>query len=1264
MKRILNLTFLLFLFSATVLAQLSTSSLVGTISGPDGVLPGATVVIKDNKTGKEVTATTDDDGGFRVSNLEIGFYTVTVTAAGFKTFTAQEVKLEVGRDYNLTPTLQIGEVSETVTVTAGTDVINSTDAKLTGTVSNVQLTELPLLTRNPLNFITLQAGVQSNPAQPTVINGVRTAATNITIEGINVQDNFIRANATDFSPARPVVDEVEEFAVTSQANVEDGFGSGQIQFPIRRGGNRYTGSIYEYNRNSALGANSFFDNAGGVKRGFRNRNEFGGRLQGPLPFLNFGEGGPVVNSGRDKLFFFFLYQKTIDVQPVSRLATVLTQSARNGLFTYTAAANDPASGITAGQVVTVNLLNPAFGTGITGIDPTIQSRILSRLPNGNSTEVGDQRNTLGFRFNQNGDAEQTNYTTRIDYKINDNNSIRGIYRYVFQDLQSTASDGSFNVDPNVDQPSNNPFLSLGYTSNFSSNFSNELVGGFYFSNPTFLRNDGAQTNFIAPPAFITSPENIFTDQGRTVKTYNIQDNATFVTGNHSIRFGGQLQVNRIRSFDNFGPAFQTVPTYTLGTSTNTPSISTAQFNNAALFPGGVPTAQRATANALLALVGGIVIGAGQTFNVTSQTSGFVPGAANDRKYLNEQYAAYVSDQWRLRSDLTLNFGVRYDYYTPVRTDIGLFYEPVIPEGSNVRDAILNPNGKLQFVGGNAGAKNTFYKGDKNNFSPNVSFAYSPRSSGGIGGFLLGEGKTVFRGGYRLGYINDELFKSVVNAGSGSPGLNADAVAINPVTGTSSLNGRVSNLPIIPAPNFTPTPTFAQNNAASGNFFATVYAINPDIQSPKVHEFNFGVQREIGFNSVLEVRYVGTRSRDLLRAIDLNQVDIRSNGFVADFNRARSNLLLCQATAGCTTGGNFNGAIAGSQQLTVFPNLASGGLLTNATITNGLIAGTPADLAITYVTNGLAGNVGFLTNPNAGPVDLLDNGAFTDYNSLQVEVRRRFSQGFLLQANYTFSKALTDSQGTVSNLSNLAQNRFDPFLDILNPDLEFSRSITDQTHAFNLNAVYQLPFGAGRAFFNQGGLVDKIIGGFQISGILQIGSGSPISFNDVRGTLNRVGRAARQTARTNLTKDELKKMVGIYRTPNGIFFLPPEVLGRNPDGTINTAIGGTGRGANGFGSPTFQGQVFFNNPPGETSSLERQIVNGPFYQVLNLSLAKKINFSERYSVQLEVNAFNALNRTNFAFTQAGQGQDINNTNFGRLTTSFAPRVIQLAGRFNF
>lgn len=1263
MKKIVSLGLLSILFSLTIFAQLSTTSLIGSVSGPDGALPGATVVVKDNKTGKEITVKTDDNGGFKVSNLEIGFYTVTVTSDGFKTFTAQEVKLEVGKDYNLTPQLEVGGVNETVTVTAGADILNSTDAKLNGNVSNKQLTELPLLTRNPLNFVVLQAGVASNPFQLSTINGVRTSATNITIEGINVQDNFIRANATDFSPARPIVDEVEEFSVSSQANVEDGFGSGQIQFPIRRGGNQFVGSIWEYNRNSDLAANSFFNNAGNIALPYRNRNEFGGRLSGHLPFLNFGEGGPVTTSGRDKLFFFVLYQKTIDRIPVSRAATVLTNNARQGLFTYTAAVADPANGVAAGQLVTVNLFNPALGTGITGINPLIASRFLSRIPLGNSADVGDQRVTTGFRFNQNGNQEQTNYTTRIDYKINDTNAIKGIYRFVSQTLQSTAADGTFNVNPNVDQPSDNPFLSLGYTSNILSNFTNELNGGFSLSNPTFLRNDAFPSNIVTLP-LVTQVENTFLTQGRDTKTYNLQDNASLIVGNHSLRFGGQIQVNRVRSFNDGNTAGTDIiaPVFGLGTNINTPQISTGQFTNTALFPGQVPLAQRATANALLALLGGIVSSGNQAFNVTTQSSGFVSGATNSRKFLSEQYAAYVSDQWRFRSDLTFNFGVRYDYYTPVRSGDGLFFEPVIAEGQDPQAAILDPNGRYRFIGGNAGSENAFYKGDKNNFSPNISIAYAPRINGGIGGYLLGEGKTVFRAGYRISYINDELIKSANNAAVGNAGLLQNVPAINPATGTTAINTTINNLPTIPTPVFNPNRTFALNNAAAGNF-GTVYAIDPNIRAPRVQEFNFGIQREIGFNSVLEVRYVGTRSRDLLRAVDLNQVDIRSNGFVADFNRARNNLLACQAQlgTGCATGGNFNPAVTGSQNLTVFPNLAGGGLLTNATITGLLTAGTPADLAITYVTNALAGTVRFLPNPNTGVADFLGNSGRSDYDSLQVELRRRFSQGLLIQANYTFSKNLTNSQGAQTNGTGDTQNRFDPLLDNSNESLEFSRAVTDQTHKFNLNALYTLPFGRGQRFFSNSGIADKILGGLQLSGILQIGSGAPITFTDVRGTLNRVGRSNRQTALTSLTKEQLKDLVGIYRTPNGVFFINPTALGRNADGSINAAIGGTGRGANGFGSPTFQGQVFFNNAPGQTSGLERNILNGPTYYNLDMTLAKQIVFKERYTFRIEASAFNVFNTVNFA---PGQSLDVNSTTFGRITSTLAPRIVQLAGRFSF
>ncbi len=290
---------------------------------------------------------------------------------------------------------------------------------------------------------------------------------------------------------------------------------------------------------------------------------------------------------------------------------------------------------------------------------------------------------------------------------------------------------------------------------------------------------------------------------------------------------------------------------------------------------------------------------------------------------------------------------------------------------------------------------------------------------------------------------------------------------------------------------------------------------------------------------------------------------------------------------------------------------------------------------------------------------MSNTGEFNYNSAQVEVRRRFSQGLQLQANYTFSKNLTKSQRAQTNATGDTQNRFDPLLDNANPGLEYSRALSDQTHKFNLNAVYELPFGKRRAFFNQGGIVNAILGGFTMSGIVQIGSGAPITFTDARGTLNHVGRSNRQTALTNLTKEELKSLVGIYRTPNGIFFIDPAALGRNADGTLQT--GRTGRGADGFGQPLFTGQVFFNNLPGTTSGLERAVVSGPTTYNLDLSLIKRFTFGERYSFQVQADAFNVLNRTNFALAQF---QDINSVNFERITTALPARVIQFSGRFNF
>src|SRR5688572_16688237 len=301
MRTTIRFTLMLFLLvvaaNVSVFAQSNTGRLVGIVSDASGVVPGANIIVTDNKTGKERTVTASDDGSFTAPQLEPGAYTVTVTAPGHKTFTASDVKIDVGRDYTLNPVLEAGNITENVTVIAGTDVINSANAELSNTVSPRQIQELPLNGRNPLNLITLQAGTSSNGAQFTSINGQRPSATNITLDGLNIQDNFIRANASSFTQILVSTDDVAEFTLTTQnAGGDQGFGASQVQLVTPRGANEFHGALFEYNRNSKFGANTFFNNAAGNfaandplvlagqklageernQRTFRNFNQFGG----------------------------------------------------------------------------------------------------------------------------------------------------------------------------------------------------------------------------------------------------------------------------------------------------------------------------------------------------------------------------------------------------------------------------------------------------------------------------------------------------------------------------------------------------------------------------------------------------------------------------------------------------------------------------------------------------------------------------------------------------------------------------------------------------------------------------------------------------------------------------------------------------------------------------------------------------------------------------------------------------------------------------
>ncbi|MBV9927699.1 MAG: TonB-dependent receptor [Acidobacteria bacterium] len=1306
------------LLSATAFAQGGGGgSLTGSVAGPDGNIAGATVTAKDNQTGKEQTVQASGEGAFTFAQLEVGTYTVTVTAPGFKTRVYTDVKIDAGRPYNLPATLEVGNISETVEVVAGADVVNSTNAELSNTVTPRQVKELPINGRNPLNLLNLIAGSNTTSSS---INGQRSSSVNYTRDGMNVQDNFIR---NGFVSDQPTVDDTGEFTVITQnAGAEYGTGSTQVVLVTPRGGSDFHGNAFIFNRNSRFAANNFFNNLNNVPRAFLNRNQFGGTLSGPAIFPHFGEGGPRLDHG--KSFFFANYEGFRLANQVPITTTTLLGAARTGNFTYTVTCGTPTTaacpaGITSGQTLTANVLSGAglslatsanqatftSAGGVLGVDPAIQSRFLNPLPTSGNGAFTGINYLQAYSFQRQNPENRDAVTGRYDIDFNDKNSANFVFKR--NTITDARTDIAAGVAPTtfVSQGGPTTLVVLAYRMSPTTSLTNEIRGGYQRAEPFFnATTDPRNLPFLVSGLPVTNAEASFQSQGRNTDYWNLQDNATWTRGNHAFRFGGVGQFYRIEAI-NFAAV---TPTYALGTTANTATPGLL----AGLFPGGINTTDLARANSLRYFLGGVLGNGSQAANASNSTSGFIAGAPTVRRLNFDNFGFYVSDQWRVSDKLTLNLGLRYELYTPLNNPDQLYLEPVIAAGQTPLQALLNPNGQFQPIGGNAGHAGNFTKMDKNNWGPNVSLAYTPNFRNRfLNGLMPGEGKTVLRGGYRVNYVNDEYVRSTDNAGLNNSGLGSTTALATTSTGATQfrvvgLTNAPTTAPIVvPASAFGPggsrTRTYAFNNAeaGAGNGFlgGTVSLIDPNLQVQRNYEYNVGIQREVGFQSVVEIRYVGGYSKQLVRSIDYNQLDIRNNGFLPDFIRAQSNLTLVEATraqiiaanpnattaqlnallAPYPVSGAFNANVTGSQLLPAISKLDLGGLLNNATILTQLRNGVPGALAEIYYANGFTG-LNFTANPNAGVANLTTNGGRYNYNSLQAEFRRRFTQGLSFQANYTFQKILTNVTGSTDEVN---QTRVEPFLDNANPGRDYGRAIYDRTHTVNINGLYELPFGRGKRWLNEGGAVDKIFGGFQFSSIVNLSSGVPTTIIDARGTLNRAGRSGTQPATTSLSADDVKKLFGVFKTPNGVFIVNPSVLFAVASGPGLPTLNGVDltkplpagytitsvRGANPVGTAPFAGQVFFPNAPGSTGNMTRNFINGPMYFNWDAGLLKNINITENTRLQLRGEVFNVLNNANF-FAGSNPGiLDVGSTSFGRLTSSgqaYSPRIVQFGARFEF
>jgi hypothetical protein len=1228
------------------MGQTTTGTLTGLVTDPQGaIVSGATVALINSETRVETRTTSNDQGEFVFPSVPPGRYSLGVEATNFKKALATDLVVEVGVTSRTTVVLEVGSVTEQVTITATQDIVNSSSPTLTSVINTRQVQDLPLPTRNPLDLAGLQPGVAvtGTDNRGSSISGLRQTSVHLTQDGINAMDNFVKTSSL-FAISAPSLNSTSEFSITTGTNDSgSGRGVGQVRLVTKGGTNDFHGDVFYLNRNDYFQANTFFNNLTGTPRERQNQHFFGFAVGGPMFAPRFGEGGPAIWNGRDRAFWFFSYEGFRENFSATRNRTVLTDQARNGTFRYVGA---------NGAITSVNLLT----IGNAGALNPITMAQINAMPLPNNTLVGDSLNTAGFRYNVTGTDPSDKYVFRYDHVLVQDSDL-GSHKveFVFNRAKFLLTPDTFNglespFPGGIDafQASTRWLLTAALHSTFGS-VTNELRWGRQWAPVAFLRTAAPSNAFHTSFASVTNFDNTFMSQGRETTVDQWIDNMAIPKGSHTFRLGADYQQIFADTFNDAGIH----PTVTLGTnSANNSGITTSDFPN--LPAGATGTAIVTRATNVFADITGFLSQASATFNVRSPDSGFVQGFTRARIFRQRDLALYVQDQWRAKSNLSLNIGLRWDYQ-------GV---PTIPNGlaiqvTNVNDifGVTGPNNlfnptaapgsqvtgqkaTLNFVSGNTGKG--LWNNDMNNFAPFFGFAYSPDFKSGFLAKVFGPtGTSSFRGGYSISYLHDgfTVVSNALGTGTTNPGLiqtSANTTPTGVLTGSGvALATPVFTMPITDRQNFLLNP----NNA--------LWAITPDLRIPYVQQWSFGYEREITRNMAFEIRYVANHAVKVWRANNFNEINIFENGFLNEFKNAQQNLA---ARGGSSFAPGCGGCVALPIFDKFFTGLATGSAYTNAAFIQNLTQnniGTMANtlaFSTTYRANrenaalGIPANF-FVANPNAAGITLLGNDSMSNYHSLQAEVRRRFSGGLQFQADYTFSKALTNASGALGN----NQSDLTSWRTLRDKQLDYMRAGQDQTHRFVFNSIYDLPFGKGRRYMSDtNGFVDRVIGGWTAGSIVVWATRPPWFIASNRTTVNQFNAGNNPADLVGISFEEFKKNIGIFRHPTGIYFINPALLNI----TTNPTTGA-------FVSSTIKPGLLAAPAPGFFGNFPINSLNGPRYFNIDASLVKRIPITETVKGELKTTFINILNNPNFVYN----GNNFDSTSFGRITgTSGNPRII--------
>jgi hypothetical protein len=1246
--------------------QQTTGSLTATITDPSGaVVAGATVKVVNPETGAERVAETNSNGVCDFQTLQPGKYTISVEAKGFKKALSRDIIVSVSTAAEVTMALEIGSPSETVTITAAQEVINSTSPSLTNIINTRQVVDLPLADRNPVNLAGLQAGIAvvGTDVRGASVSGLRQTAVNLTQDGINAMDNFVKTSSF-FALTTPSLNSTSEFSVTTgTVGSDSGRGAAQVNLVTKGGTNDFHGGAFLQIINNWTDANTWFNQSIKAAKPILRQHYDGFDIGGPVYAPKFGEGGKGYWSGKERAFFFFSYERFVQSDSRSRNRAVLTATARQGLFSYNA----------GGTVQTVNLLSQA-SVPFHALNPIMTAHLAQYpLPNNSTCTASDNFNISCFQFNAEQLTSNDKYVTRYDHQLAKETKwgshklefvLSRVITRTFPDVTTNGLEAPFPGGVNGFQASTRNLVTPALVSTFGSRVTNIFRYGRQWAPVDFNRDSAQVVPFTSLPGVLTNYDNTFLPQPRNTIVNQVTDTLSWVKGNHLFKGGMDWQnvlgISRndagIVQLNQIGPVVR-VSTDPVN------SVNTSGLTIAGNLPGA-SSANLTAANTVYGAITGLLGISTQTLNVSSPTSGFVPGYTRLRLVQEKDLALFVQDQWRMKSNFTLSYGVRWDYMGVPTVPNGLAIQPTnfnsvwgVSGVGNLFKPTAAPGSQtaagatLDFVSGETGKG--LYKNDWNNFAPFVGFAYSPSFKTGLLHSLFGdEGTSAIRAGYSMSFLHDGVttFTNLLGTGNTNPGLIQTANTSPLGGGTNQLVGQLGpggvplNFPVFKMP-ITDRENFLTNTGAG------LWTADPNLRAAYVHQWNFGIEREIFKNTALEVRYVGNYAPNTWRALNINEINIFENGFLQEFKNAQVNFALRGGTS-------FAPGCAGCLALPLFDKFfaqsglpagqTTAGQYTNATFVNnvrdnnvGAFANTLA-FSSTYRANrestdlGLAGNF-FVANPNAAFVNILTNDSKSNYNALEIELRRRFSNGLQFQADYTWSKAMgdaTDAQG--NNQSDLVSR-----LTLRNPKADYRRSTQDQTQRFVANGLYDLPFGTGKRFLsNANGIVDRLVGGFNIGAIVTWATGAPWYVGSGRTTFNN-GTANNGAQLTGITFAEFKKNVGLYKTPTGVFFVNPNLL--------NITLGTTGSTTGQATLATLKPGLMSAPAAGTFGNFPVNSLNGPSYFNFDLSVTKRIRITERVRFEIKGTAINILNHPNFIFPNTATGATSNVINFD--STSF-------------